>query len=137
MKGAEMKRKVLLVSMAMLTGMPGWALAKGNWKMDDIGARPMQSYLGDSPFGQEPQGDARNSLWTMEMLAKVKSMLQQQEGAGAAGMPARHRPRGWSMELMGAGSLEGGNGTPLNLSGHEDPRIRAAKPIGLAWRLKF
>ncbi len=135
--GDDMKRKALLVSMAMLTGMPGWAFAKGAGKVQEPEARHWQMNEEDNAFGETPQGVARIALRATEMLAQVKEMVRQDllDARVANAAPDIHAS-GWKIELMGMGAAEEPAQQPAPHS-QGDARAEATKAVGLALRFKF
>lgn len=128
-----MKRKAMLMGMAFMTSLPGWALAKGASKGTDqvhayavgVEALPLQQLeVENVPLAPDTaEGKPRKAS---EVLAQIKSMLR---GAnyGAVMKPAT---QGWAMELLEGNA--GGLGFDAG-----DPRLQGAKPLGVAFRLRF
>lgn len=133
-----MKRKAMLMGMAVMTGLPGWVLAKGSGKMgEDLHHAPSsravqetnqrgeaEEYLSPADQGgrsESPPGKAA------ELLAHMKEMLR---GAnyGVAPKPAASQ-LGWSMELLESGRFAAYDSY--------DSRMQKNRPMGLAFRIKF
>jgi hypothetical protein len=135
---ADMKRKALIMSMAMLTGMPGWALAKGDGAAPKTGESRTSLDAEADVFAEPVKTSARSVIGVTGIMAKVKSILEPggQEVMGW-GVGAARPVGGWRMELFSSDAYERDiTARQLHLS-HDDPRVDAAKPVGLAFRLKF
>lgn len=130
-----MKRKAMLMGMAVMTGLPGWAMAKGSGKafgeaQPHVGSTKSHA-LGQAEGerlapGMGNAGSAESSgNKASEMLAQIKSMLR---GVNYGVVTTKQQGNDWTMELLqsDAGSTAGG-----------DPRLQDARPLGLALRLKF
>ncbi|MCP5277804.1 MAG: hypothetical protein H6935_05500 [Thiobacillus sp.] len=125
-----MRRKAMLMGMAVIAGMPGWAMAKGSARpaaeaaSSGSGAQARDDLIEIDRFGpQSDQADATADK-AAEALARIKSMLRG-VNYGAVRKPGDD---GWAMELLerGAVDLRGG-----------DARLEDAKPFGVAFRRKF
>jgi hypothetical protein len=130
-----MKRKAMLMGMAVMASMPGWAMAKGAGKVamhvysDGVEAKeslPAVEVVDELPgvsgadFADASPGKAA------ELLAQVKSMLAR-ANYGAVAKLADDGTR-WTMEI------------PHNFGealDYGDARLRPAVPLGVALRLKF
>ncbi|MFA5081837.1 MAG: hypothetical protein WC474_04730 [Hydrogenophilaceae bacterium] len=130
-----MKRKAMIVSMAVATGFPGWAMAKGAKAPGDErpSAAGVQAHglvkadqdLQPVPaYPDESSVEVRNN--TKELLARVKSTLM------AATVPAAVdlRASQWKMEMMESSAMTGADDS-------DDPRLQQARPVGVAFRLRF
>lgn len=129
-----MKRKAMLMGMAFMTGLPGWALAKGTAKaageahaypVDREALEPLHRIESGKERAEPGSAVAQTpSRSAAEVLAQIKSMLRG-VNYGAVTAPAVER---WSMELLEDGARAYDNG---------DPRTLNAKPVGVAFRLRF
>ena len=129
-----MRRKAMLVGMAFMTGLPGWAMAKGTAKAVGeahsypVGSEALETLDRiESDQGQAVAGWSASSTpsrTASEVLAQVKAMLRG-VNYGAVTPP---RAEKWSMELLEGDARVYDNG---------DPRTLNAKPLGVAFRLKF
>lgn len=126
-----MKRKAMLVGMAVMAGMPGWATAKGAGKTaggahayaDGPDARERfgtVEAIPGVPGADVPRGKAS------ELLAQIKAML----GSVNYGTVVKPAPdgTGWTVELMQK-TGEGRN--------YGDALPGSAAPLGVAFRLRF
>lgn len=132
-----MKRKAILMGMAVMAGMPGWAMAKGGGKAaggppvyadgmearETLGAVEVVNGLpgiGEaSPPGTSPGTSA-------ELLAQVRNLLGS-ANYGAA-MKAVDDGMGWTIEF------------PKHIGetpGYADARFQPGAPVGVAFRLRF
>lgn len=129
-----MKRKAMLMGMAVMAGMPGWAMAKNTAKVatgahaysDGVDARETfetvvaVNELPGASGADTPAGNAG------ELLAQVKDMLRSANyGAAAKSAPDGS---GWTVEIMPA------QGDAL---GYGDARLRPVAPLGVALRFRF
>lgn len=121
-----MKRKAMLMGMAVMTGLPGWALAKGS-KAELAPRLPGQMAVVET--ADAPPGRAAN------VLAHMKAMLREMDH-GVASKPASS-PLAWRMELLGAGSGGAVDGETVGGHGGDDARTRQARPLGVSFRLRF
>lgn len=129
-----MRRKALLVSMAMMTSLPGGVLAKGTGKHDRI-AHPYTGAWGSEyslDLGQETTGAAgadvtgAQGVRVTTLFSRIGNLL-----IGLDNAPVEERPlvtKGWSMELTNPA------GTPVVATG-----LQPAKGLnlGLAFRYTF
>jgi hypothetical protein len=139
-----MKRKAMLMGMAVMTGLPGWAVAKGADKavvnphpysdagwlqaMDNAIPGEIDSAL---PPSAEKAGDENGSAAKAAvLLAQIKSMLRRAH-YGMVATPLADN-LGWKMELLQSKA-------PVYTIAYDsgDPRVRGASPVGVAFRFKF
>ncbi len=127
-----MKRKALLVSMAVVASLPGGAWAKGAGKMD----RPIPAYTGygtgilNSSSIFEPgleRAEGRESA-----LARLKFLLG--KVTWAAGGELAGEGRGWKMELL---QPQPHSQMDVRLSDGDDPRVKPWDPLGFMLRYTF
>lgn len=129
-----MRRKAMLMGMMIVTGMPGWAVAKGTGKtvgeshsnpVDMETLETLDEAGADSRLAASGASDTQHASRTAsEVLAQIRSVLRG-VNYGVAMPPTRE---GWSMELLDSGA---------SAYDKADPRLQNAKPVGLALRLKF
>lgn len=132
-----MKRKAMLMGMAVMTGLPGWAMAKGIGKAGGD-ARPYATGMQtqetldrvefDDGLRVSNQGGAgeASSDKAAKLLAQVKSMLRSSNYSHSTKPVAGDS--GWKLEMLESNALayDGGGS-----------RLQQAKPVGVAFRLKF
>ena len=132
-----MKRKAMLRGMAVMTGMPGWAMAKGVGKLGgdahpySAGMQAQESidkveFDNELPVPNERGVAEASSDKAAELLAQVKSMLRS-ANYGRATKPVAGN-LGWKLEMLESNALAYDN---------SDSRLQLAKPVGVAFRLKF
>ena len=126
--------------MAMMAGMPGWAMAKGSGKTNgQQGAYPHVQQM-DVDAGQQLEGVP--SPRAGAVLAQIKEMLRSGkiDRAMVSATPASDASQ-WQMELLGQQVVDGSHHEYMNLAAHNpsggDPRIQGSKPVGVSFRLKF
>lgn len=132
-----MKRKAMLMGMAVMTGLPGWAMAKGVGKAGGD-AHPysagmqIQETLDRVEFddglpisNQNGVGEASPDK-AAKLLAQVKSMLRSSSFSRSSKPVAGNS--GWKLEMLESNALAYDGG---------DSRLQQAKPVGVAFRLKF
>lgn len=130
-----MKRKAILMGMAVMASMPGWAMAKGGVKA--AGGAPVYA---DGMAARETleSVDVVNGLpgitstadtspgKSAELLAQVRSLLG---GANyGAAMKAVDEGVGWMIEFPKSFG---------EAPSYADARFRPSTPVGVAFRLKF
>ena len=136
-----MKRKAMLVGMAVMAGLPSWAMAKGTAK---IGGE-VHSYAGgmelpdsvalpaaDAPTAYNGLADENGSANKAAiLLAQIKSMLRR-SNYGMAAKPTADN-LGWKLEMMQAdASTHAGGAYDIG-----DTRLLDASPVGVTFRFKF
>jgi hypothetical protein len=129
-----MKRKAMLMGMAVMTGMPGWAMAKGVGKAGgDV--RPYsagmqaQEALERVEFDSAPNEKGVTGASpdkAAELLAQVKSMLRS-ANYGRATQPSTSN-QGWKLEMLESSALSYDS---------SDSSLQQVKPVGVAFRFKF
>ena len=132
-----MKRKAMLMGMAVMTSMPGWAMATGTGKAASAAHPYSRGMAAEVTLGKvefdyvtsrpDQAGTVQASPGkTAELLAQIKSMLKK-TSYGLAAQPTVDK-LGWRMELLesAAWAYDG-----------IDPRLQKAKPVGVAFRFMF
>lgn len=129
-----MRRKALLMGMAVMTSLPGGVLAKGTGKGDRL-SHPYAGALGGYTLdlGQEatayglsgPAGSASTGIRAAALLARVKTLLRGQPYAGGEQPMA---VKGWSVELTNPGGQ-----TDAATGLRQDKGLN----LGLAFRFTF
>lgn len=131
-----MKRKAMLMGMAVMTGLPGWALAKGAGKADNEAHAPppgaealetLDRIEVDNELSVSTTGRADTARKASEVLAQIKAALK---GVNY-GVVSKQVAQEWSMELMER------NPGAVAVADEGDPRLKNAKPVGVAFRMKF
>ncbi|MDD4880431.1 MAG: hypothetical protein PHX10_02540 [Gallionellaceae bacterium] len=133
-----MKRKALIMSMAVATGFPGWAMAKGAKAQEGGQAsaagvqaqgllRADQDLVPVTMYPDESSVEVRNKA--KELLAQIKSTLMA-ANIGAIAEAGTHRTSQWKMEMMESNTMAG-------VDDNGDPRVQQTRPVGMAFRLKF
>ncbi len=132
-----MKRKAMLMGMAVMTGLPGWSIAKSNAKA--VGGA--HSYAGGleaqatidqvetgmlPPLSDETGAVESASSKAGRLLAQIKSLLRQSH-YGMVAKPIADNP-GWKLEMLEGNAWNRDDG---------DIRIRQCKPVGVAFRIRF
>ncbi len=132
-----MKRKAMLMGMAVMTALPGSCLAKGNPKAAN-GAR---SYAGGMearttldqvesasipPLSDRDDVSESASSKAGVLLAQIKAMLRQTH-YGMVAKPTVGNP-GWKLEMLDS-----------NAWNHDgaDVRLQQSSPVGVAFRIRF
>ena len=125
-----MRRKAMLMGMAVMTGMPGWAWAKCSVRPgSDV---PSSGSSLQAPEGLieidrfEPPSDQAGASpgKAAQVLARVKSVLRS-ENYGAVRKPGDD---GWTMEMLERRGVDPRSG---------DARLEDAKSFGVAFRRRF
>ena len=128
-----MKRKAMLMGMAVMTSMPGWAMATSSSKAAS-GVQPYSRSL-EAPVtlssvtysSMARDGRAAASPGkASELLAQMKSMLSN-VNYGVSTQPTADN-QGWKVKL-----LDNNDWVLYNV----DPRLPQNKPIGVTFRLEF
>lgn len=127
-----MKRKALLVSMAVVAGLPGGALAKGVGKLE----RPGSAYAGygaGQMYLRAADGLSLDPTVAREedrasALARLKVLLG--KVTWAAGGELAGDGRGWKMEMLQPQ-------VDVRLSDGGDPRVKPRDPLGFVLRYTF
>lgn len=132
-----MKRKAMLMGMAVIAGMPGWATAKGTGKVAGETHRYVGSVAAQVPLQtieviNEPPTSIAGSLADSTqgkaavLLCKIKTILRT-SNYGARVTPAADGD-GWNMEVLE---------TQQGAYPRADAQPREAAPVGVAFRLAF
>ncbi|NTV95161.1 MAG: hypothetical protein HGA75_07045 [Thiobacillus sp.] len=133
-----MKRKAMLIGLAVMASMPGWAMAAGANKSASAAHPYSRSAETTAATHAKPESSALQTAWNRAEVAeaspgKMSALRVQMKDVlrsasyGPADKPAADR-RGWKLEMLegNASAYDGG-----------DPRLRQAKPVGVAVRLNF
>jgi hypothetical protein len=132
-----MKRKAMLMGMAVMAGMPGWATAKGTAKAAGethryAGAQEAQVPLQTIEVINEPPTSVAGSLAdstqgrAAALLCKIKAVLRT-SNYGARVTPTADGD-GWNMEVLEGQQVGYRSG---------DVQPRQVAPVGVAFRLAF
>lgn len=121
-----MKRKALLMGMAVVTSLPGTLLAKGTGRQTD----EVHSYTGgwDGAYSlpvqrQMAEGPATRSA---EILASLKSLMTGANQRTAEGHD--YDPKGWQLGLLEAQPA---------MTDEDAPGLRQDMRLGLSFRFSF
>ena len=135
-----MKRKALIVSMALITGMPGWAKAKGEEKSAAPNPSSASLATGTPDSGPVMARDGETSRKAAEVLAQIKQMLRS-ERREADPVPDRVTVQtpgvGLGLIDQGPGFVDGGMNLADRRHAGEDPRTQSSRPWGVTLRMKF
>jgi len=137
-----MKRKAMAMGMAVMAGLPSWAMAKGSaakvadgvhsyadgMELPDATAQPAADTPSLSNDIADENGSANKAAI---LLAQIKSMLRR-SNYGMAAKPAADN-LGWKLEMMQANALTYA-GPAYDLG---DARLLDANPVGVTFRFKF
>jgi len=135
-----MKRKAMLMGMAVMTGLPGMAVAKGGkaaggaqgYPGGVVAAGAHDSAAIDPPPPLITPASIENGESGVppgraaEVLAQIKSMFRGTDYVTTTKPTAS--VSGWRMELMES---------PAGVNVGEDPRLQGRKPVGVAFRFRF
>lgn len=138
--GVMMKRKALVVSMALIAGMPGWAKAKEEMRSSRLGLSSVTQAEVAPDIDRVLARDEGSSRKAAEVLAQIKQMLR--SGKREAGTVLERVAA--NKADMSLGFIDQGPGLADSVQ-HladrrhlgDDPRTQAARPWGLALRMKF
>jgi len=127
----KIKRKLFLMGMAMTTGLPGMAHAKGSGKQErDALLQSGQWYSATSTFSVE-HGSGQDK--PAALLSKLGAMLEGMHYSGLGSMDAP-AAGSWRLEMLPPGNPV----DPGNLGEQTDnPNSAGEKRFGLAVRLAF
>lgn len=133
-----MKRKAMLMGMAVMASMPGWAMATGTNKSASAahpysrGVETTETTRTKVEFSTLPTALNRTDVAEASpdkasaLVVQMKDVLRN-ASYGPADKPSPDR-RGWKLEMLE------GNAWAYDGS---DPRLRQAKPVGVAFRRNF
>ena len=129
-----MKRKAMLMGMAVMTGLPSWAVAKGTGGNTHPYSSGREVQVTPDRVESEallPKSDetgtaAASPEMAAELLAQIKSVLRY-ANFGTVTRPTADN-QGWKLELLAR---------ETRAFEYGDPRLSQVKPMGLALRLRF
>ena len=132
----KIKRRVLLMGMAVAASFPAGALAQTDSKAERNGSH--YSYGGhagaatslDDVIQEAPEMRIDDGVRGMSsrLLGKIKGMAESLSSRVET-VTASDLDKAWKMELS--------HSEPTKLGAPDDPKVRAGKALGVALRLKF